>query len=165
MRKHPGLVVLLGHLHSCDFVPKSTFCPTAELEAGLRLQLDHSPAFSDHATLLVHGNAETYARSGIGLRRAPRLTGRAREIPWLDSSCENGSIHLYSRLLKPFAHLICIFIASVEPPWRIADRLRAWCIDSRDSQSPRPRKLVINACGEARTAIEIEQALIGIAES
>ena len=164
-RKYPSLVVLLGDLRSYNVVPRARYLPRTQVKAGMHLQLDPNTAFSDFPTLLAYGNAEAYDSQKPELRRASCHTHSIRELPWPDGSREIASCHLYSQLLQPFAHLICIFIANGESPRRTADRLRAWCIESRSlktSQSSRPRLLIVTAAGEVRTESEIRQALLEV---
>jgi hypothetical protein len=157
-QKYPSLVVLAGNLGDygrlCDLIPRTRRQPDTESREGIQLQLDHRTAFTEHPLLVAHGCVETFGRTLSESAIAPCHTHAIRELRWPGASSEPTASVLFSRLLQPFAHLVCFFVRNGESTRHIASRLRGWCKEARPGQQP--RLLVVAAPEEKRSAFEMQ---------
>jgi hypothetical protein len=160
-QKYPSLVVLTGDVedcgHLCDFIPRSRKRPDIESHGGLQLQLDHDTAFTEYPIVVAHGCVEAFDETEPGSAMAPCHTHAIRELRWSDASSESTSA-FFSRLLQPFAQLVCFFISDGERPQHIASRLRDWC-EGHSDLGQQPRLLIVAAPDEKRSAADIHRAL------
>jgi hypothetical protein len=161
-QKYPSLVVLTGDLNDtgrlCELGLKSRKRADTESYGGLRLQLDHSTAFSEYPVLVAHGCVEAFDRTEPEPAMAPCHTHAIRELRWSGASSEPAASVFFHRLLQPFAQLVCFFISEGESPQHTASRLRDWCEVHRDV-GQQPRLLIVAAPGETRSAAEIQRQL------
>jgi hypothetical protein len=160
--KYPSLVVLTGDVDEsgrlCDFIPRSRKQPDNESHGGLQLQLDHDTAFTEYPILIAHGSVENFDEAEPDSAMAPCHTHELRELRSSDASSNSTSSAFFSRLLEPFAQLVCFFISNGESPQHTASRLRGWCEARRDLRQ-QPRLLIVAAPAEQRSALDIHRAL------
>jgi hypothetical protein len=142
-QKYPSLVVLTGDVDN---------------GGGLQLQLDVETSFTEYPVLTAQGCVESFSRTEPQPAIAPCHTHELRELSWLNASSKHTASALFSRLLQPFAQLVCFFIPEGEDPQYTANRLCDWGAAHRDVYQ-QPRLLVIAATEESRSSADILKEL------
>jgi hypothetical protein len=160
--KYPSLIVLTGDVDEsgrlCDFIPRSRKRPDSEYHTGLQLQLDNDTAFMEYPILVAHGCMDAFNETEPESAKALCHTHGIRELRWSDASSKSTPSAFFSRLLKPFAQLVCFFVSDGESPQRTASRLRDWCEVHRDL-SQQSRLIIVAAPAEERSAVDIHRTL------
>lgn len=159
-KRFPSLVVMLGDVGNAILSTRrrSGF----QEQPGLSLQIDPETAFSDHPTLFASGNFSKQIRFTPISTEATCHRHTIRELQWQAASPAQTVDNLYSRLVHPFADLICLFIPELETIPRILDKMLPWLEQSHSGNSLHtfhPHLLVILSSGESRSAAEVESQL------
>jgi hypothetical protein len=92
---------------------------------------------------------ETFDETEPDVAMAPCHTHGIRELRWSGASSKSTSSAFFSRLLEPFAQLVCFFVSDSESPQRTASRLRDWCEVHR-YLGQQPRLLIVTTSTEER---------------
>ncbi|PSN59164.1 hypothetical protein BS50DRAFT_261980 [Corynespora cassiicola Philippines] len=117
-KKWPSLVVLVGNTSDAPLMARAL--PAARKNAGrearkaIHLQLDPATASSDHPVFVLHGDVPARAVLEPEPAAAPCHDSTVSELRWPVGNPAEALHALYSRLIYPFADVVCLFASKHE---------------------------------------------------
>jgi hypothetical protein len=168
-QKWPSLVVLIGCSSDTslmsDMLPTSRTRGSCKALNAVHLHLDSQTAFSDHPILIAHGNIPERVSLNPEPCVAPHYSTTIHELSQQEPSPNEALNALYSRLLHPFAEVVCLFATDRDGVHGIAKRLELWFkpeLVGTSMLTTRPRLLVVSATNEYRGPEVVQTELFEI---
>jgi hypothetical protein len=166
-KKWPSLVVLISHTRQSILAShrlwKAKKHDDCQDQRGVCLQLDSDTAFSDRPTFLAHSYVSKQIRLTPELSKPLCHRQRICKLPWARNDSTEVIKTLHTRLLNPFADVICLFVSDGESLQSIAATLASWFQPEQSwnrRSAPRPRLLVVSAPNERRSPAAVQAELL-----